>query len=308
MTKLFQEFIDTEVRDEVPQEKSPLEIILEVEEKIIEKYKNAKRGYKSDKEEPFYINIRRDTKKQLQRIQLSSEILQTYLDARENTEQNQESEVRGVYSGVLLELACENELSVSLNGKGRMWKYLFTHVKKAKNVTLENIQGDFMILYAGSYGGHIENILVKNSINCNHLLDGVGSERGFAKNIHIENIQGYGTLMDAASYSGHVENVCVRKIKGYRTLYSAACWNGEIKNIIVTDIIGNDSLAGLASDKGLAKNIVVGNIQGHCTLMGLVEDGHTQGVLENITIVDITGSNTLARSGVKGKIKNRYRA
>src|SRR3989338_2190822 len=99
---MFDEFGKVEVREEVKQEKSDLEKVLDIELEIIKQFEKDRRFYQfSQKEDEAYQLLYSVTQEKFAGITMTPEILQEYVDARANNSIDSESVIRGMYSAAL---------------------------------------------------------------------------------------------------------------------------------------------------------------------------------------------------------------
>ena len=240
----FKEFSKIEARKEIILEKSDLEKVLDIENEIIRQYKTdelfKKYGQKHGK---GYHLLYASIQNKLKDVNLSSEILQSYIMMKDNSAEETESVIRGMYSGALLEILCRTQPSTSLfiNGKNRTWHYLFYQVRYAKNIAIEHFKGNNILSCAGSDGGSVENIIVNHLIG-DDTLQGAGHSRGTAKHLFLNNIQGNYTLASAGWYRGTAEHVTLNQIKGDRTLAYATAEDGHITYVTLNKIRGKFTL------------------------------------------------------------------
>ena len=297
--RMFDEFENVTVREETIPEKFDLEKVLDVEERIIEQYKNDDRLKKSSRQRHLaYQSIYETAQEKLADVTITSELLQEYIDARENTEENSEALIRGMYSAVFLDIiyTTKQTAQINLDGKGKTFNYLFCYVKNARNVTLQNIKGDHILTYAGIDEGHLDHIKLQN-IKGHHLL-AVAGLNGKIEHIHLDNITGSDTLYMAGREKGSVKYAVLHNVNGDNTLKGAGI-QGNLKQITLQNIIGHGTLYSACAN-GDAKHITLQNITGIHTFF---EAGGYNGLVEYAIFNEIKGRNALCYAGKEGKIE-----
>ncbi len=230
--KLFDDFGDVKVREETIPEKSYLEKVLEVEKEILEIYKEDGRFEDfSDHHFEAYQLLHKKTQEKLANIKITQKILQEYIDARENSEENTQALIRGMYSAALLEIISTKtpETHTFIDGKGKTFNYLFYHIHNVKNLTLTNIKGNNILEGAGGNGGSATHIILHH-ITGNDLLYNA-SINGSATHITLHNITGDNILSDVGSWNGSAKYITLTNIKGYNTLPNPG-WNGSAEHIL----------------------------------------------------------------------------
>ncbi len=279
--RMFEDFSKLEVRTETIPEKSDLEKVLDVEKEIIKQYENDKRfePYKG-KHFEAYESLCQSTQEKLTDVTLIPEILQSYIDARDNTEENIQTIIRGMYSSAVLEiiLARQPDSYTFIDGREKTFNHLFYCIHHVKNLTLQNIAGNNILYNAGRNNRNIKNIILQN-ITGNNILYNAGSDKGSVANIILDNVVGYNTLRNAGNWHGIVSNITLNNVKGDNILYQVS-W------------------------KGNAKNITLNNVKGH----NILYDAGRNGSVANITLKQTTGNNILWNAGSdKGSVANILR-
>ncbi len=256
---MFNDFSKLEVRTETIQEKSDLEKVLDMETKIIEMYEIYERfehySDYSGNEDDEYQSLYTAVQEKLANIKITQEVLQKYINARDNTEQNNQARIRGMYSAALLEIISTKtpEIHTFIDGKNKKFNFLFYHIQNVKNLTLTNIQGDYILYKAGMNGS--------------------------ATNITLQHITGENTLSYAGWNGGSAKNITLIDVIGKDTLEHTGL-NGSAKNITLSNITGNWTLCNAGSDHGSAKNITLNNITGNYALENAGQNGSIQNILE----------------------------
>ncbi len=280
--RLFDDFIKVEAREERVAEKSNLEKVLYTEEEIIKQYENDKRfeQYKG-KEHVAYQLLYTTVKEKLSDIKISPELLKGYIESRDNTEENNQTRIRGMYSAALLEIICTKtpEAHTVIDGEGKTFNYLFYYIHNVKNLTLTNITGNFILYDSGSYEGSATNITLQN-ITGDDTLFNVGSNHGSATNITLTNIKGNWTLYQVGGNNGSATNITLQHITGNDTLNNAGK-NGSATHITLHNVKGDWTLANAGTYCGSVKNVTLQRIQGDYLLYNAGSDhGSTQNILE----------------------------
>ena len=277
--KFFEEFGEVKVREEIPVPKSDLEKVLDIEEEIIREYERDERFEQHSKEEHIGWQLICTTlQEKLADIKINPELLQGYINARENSEENTQARIRGMYSAALLEIIATKipETHTLIDGKGKTFNYLFYHIHNIKNLAIRNIKGNHILGMAGAFNGSVK-ILTLQNITGNNTLAYAGWN-GNVTHITLQNIRGDNTLYCAGNYHGSATHITLTNITGDCTLYYAGSYRGSAKNIILQHITGNHTLQ-LASSNGSAINITLHNIKGHNTLN---HAGENHGSVTNI--------------------------
>ncbi len=263
---LFKNFSDVTVRTETIPEKSDLEKVFDCETEIINQYERNKQfNHFSGEEHVAYQSLYTTVQKKLANIKITQELLQDYIDARDNTEKNTQAKIRGIYSATLLEIISTKtpETHIVIDGKGRTFNYLFYDIYNVKNLTLINIQGDFTLGNAGAHNGSVTNITLRH-ITGDWTLCNAGRNNGSVTNITLQHITGNYTLENAGRYKGNATNITLQYVKGNNILAFLG-WNGHATNITLQDIQGNYTLSNLGYD-GEATNITLQYLMGDNTL------------------------------------------
>ena len=264
---MFDELAKIEVREERETPKSDLDKILDAEGEIIKQYEKDERfEMNSGKHSEGYQSLYKKTQEKLANIHVTPEILQLYIDARENTEDSPKTVIRGMYSAALLEIICttQPDTHTFIDGRGKTFDFLFFEIHNIKNLTLINISGNFILYNAGSQKGSAEYITLHN-ITGDWTLGNAGSQKGSAQNITLQKIEGDHTFFEAARNSGNLEHITLTEITGNSTLYNAG-YEGSIANITLSKIKGDETLYNAGSQKGSAQNITLSRIEGKETL------------------------------------------
>ncbi len=233
MGGMFDEFKGLVSREE-KQQKTALDFVLDGEAKVIEKYVDAKPPLFDYEQYELYELILEETREKLQGTVPSPELIQTYVSSRENQNEDREAIIRGMYSASLLEIMCttESDAYISIDGKGKVWNYLFLHVKHAKNITVKNIKGDFILACAGSRNGNVAYVL-------------------------LDTIEGEETLSNAGD-KGRIEHVLLNNVKGNKTL-SWAGTQGYVQYLIMNNVAGKDILRYVGERGGMVKDVTIKN-------------------------------------------------
>ncbi len=269
--KIFEEFTDIETRKEIKIEQKSFEIILNAEDKIIAQYKKDPRMIGLEEEFMFGV-ILKDTRNLLKDQMITQEDLQGYLDSRENTQDDTEAKVRGLFSGALLQMACERSIEyISLEGRQKRFNYLFYRVQRAHHFSLQNICGD-------------------------RILQNAGQHNGLIRYVALNNISGNFLLSCAGEYLGEVEKVIATRIKGVHTLSAIGSYDGTAADIVCSQIKGDYTLAWLGTKSGLAKNITAQSLFGYDLLNQI---GQVPGRANNIFTRDLSEDDFLRSSALK---------
>ncbi len=284
MKNPFGDYAKIIVREEIVKPQSDLERILEVEKEILEKYKDDKRFDNIDADRDIYDSVLLDVQERLKDILTQELILQTYISARDNPEENNEAIVRGFYSGALLEIiSTENpEMDIVINGRGKTFNFLFYHVHTVKNLTLTNVNGFAILMKAGSDNGTVQYLTI-NNITGDSLLREAGSSSGSIMYATLSNIKGFGTLSGSARSSGSIEYVTLTNITGDSILDYAGSNKGSAKNITLLNIKGDGTLIRAGNNFGNATHLALMNIDGNNTLF-YQNDGRINKTIPTTTV------------------------
>ncbi len=246
--KMFEDYEKILVRDEIKKEPTDLEKILDLETEIVRSYGKDDTFQKYDYDE-IYSCIYNLVEEKAKEIKITPSLLQEYIDARENPEQNNIAIIRGMYSAALLEIICttQPDTQTSIDGKGKTFNYLFFHIRNVKNLTLQNISGDNILRDAGSNG------------SCEHII--------------IKNVTGHETLRNAG-WEGNATNIIISNLKGHNTLRYAGRNNKEsLKYVSLSEIRGDHTLGEAGNDNGSVEHVTAHKIEGYYTFHGLGENG-----------------------------------
>jgi len=166
-------------------------------------------------------------------IKISPEFLQSYIDARENTQENTQAIIRGMYSAALLEIICTTQpnTGISINGKGKTFNFLFYHIKHARYLVLQNVKGESILKNAGFPDGSIQHITL-NDITGNWTLFAAGSQDGNMEYITLNNIKGANQLNAIGSSNGHARYITIKNTKDEHLLTLAGWYNGNAEYVL----------------------------------------------------------------------------
>ncbi len=269
---MFNDFSELEVREETIPEKSDLEKVLDIEDEILNEKWDIHFNHldEEQKEDVFYSELYKNCKKRLEGVSLSSDLLQLYLDSRENTDDTVTGFERGYFSAILLELYClqNPKKPLFLDGRNKIFHELFSHARYVSNLTLRNVYGEGILSRAGIHG-KIENVFIENIIG-NFLLYEAGMSGGQIKNILVKTVKGNSTLEYAAT-GGTGENITVMDIQGDRTLISLGKNSGRVQFVQAINIQGNFTLSFAGSEKGEVNYVTLANSRGMNLLNGVKE-------------------------------------
>ncbi len=298
--KLFEEFGEVKVREEIPTLKSDLEKILNVEEIIIKKYEKSKK-LKFQEENKAYHSFYEIVKKKLGDIMLTQELLQAYIDARENTKENTAAIIRGMYSSVLLEIISTKtpEKTTVIDGRGKTFNYLFYSIHTVKNVRLSNIKGENIFALAGSLKGNVKYITI-DQIEGDDLFALAGSDEGNIEYITLNRIKGFLTLASAGKKRGKVEHIVLNDIEGLWTQHNFCKDHGSGTYITLNKLNGNETLINAGTEKGSINYLLLNEINGARTLKNVGCHGNAQHIFLN----KINGNETLLNAGLYGNVNN----
>ena len=295
---MFDELKDVEAREEVHQEKSDIEKILDTEKEIIERFKSDERTQDHYKVRELYPLIYGSVEEKSKKITITREIVQSYINARDNLETDSSAILRGMYSAALLELSCKKEpdKKITINGNGKVFNYLFHYIKNVSNVVIQNFKGKEILRYAG-LAGKIKHITCRD-IEGDELLSRAAQYNGVAEHINCINIKGDNTLY-SIGYKGKIEYILCENIAGSRTLGNAS-GRGNAKYIICRNITGSATLAFVGSE-GSVQHISCINITGDSTLEGT---GQYHKSAKYLTLENVEGNRTLYNGGGDGGINH----
>ncbi len=300
-TGMFDGFDQLDVRMEKEREETHLEVILDLEKKVIQVYEKQAHVEQENLRIGLYGKIRDYVMRELKIKNISGLLINLYIESRDNAQKNNVAFIRGMYAGVLLEKACfQTDEPIVIDGHNKTFHYLFNHARKIRNLTLENISGDEILKYAGSNDGICENVCLRN-ITGNKIGYGLGAQAGKVKNISAIHIFGK-KLFFGLGNSGTAENVIAVNIQGDDTLCLTGS-NGRAKNIILYNAKGNNALD-YSANKGNIENVIAGKITGNHILGKLCYEG---GNAKNIISWDILGDGTFSDAAdLRGNIVNLH--
>ncbi len=261
----FKEFSDVEARKEIPQPVLDIESILEIEREILSQYKHDERFDRElGEHNAAYQSLYSTMQEKMRGVTLTSEILQEYINARENNEVDREAIIRGMYSAALLEIISTTppDTYTKIDGKGKRFNYLFYYIRNVKKLTLINIEGNRILSFAGNSGGTAEEIILQNMKG--HGILSRGGYNGHLKKAVLSNINGNNTLSFAGiGLKGSAQYLTINNIVGEYTLSELGSYEGgAAEYIVVNKITGNHTLNFLAKEGGSAHRIIVNNIKG----------------------------------------------
>ncbi len=298
--KLFTEFEDVQVREETILLKSPLEQVLEGEDYILKTYNSMKVMQDDDsKVHEIYVSILSYVKEKIKEDSITPKVIEEYLSARENNKKDNEAILRGMYSSVLLEIACaQTEKNIFFRGNGKTWNFLFYHIHHARNITIADFIGESIFEWGGSFGGSIENSTAKNIFG-ERLYKNVGSWSGSAKHILAEHIKGGGIFVYAGEEKGTAEDIQVIDAEG-TSILAYAGRAGNLKNVVAKKIKGDFALSRIGSERGNAEYIVASDLEGNSIL---ASSGSNKGSIKKAVIKNLKGSDGFYGDGFYGNLE-----
>ncbi len=258
---IFSYLKDVNARHEKPQEKTALDAVLDLEAKVIAQYKmRDQTRTDSSEQNDAYCKLLRYTQEKIMSIKITQEVLQKYINVRDNSEEDSEAIIRGMYSAALLEIICttQPEKAILIDGKGKTFNYLFYHVKNASNVLVQNFKGNEILFSAGSYNGRIQNMIC-NNIMGNYLLQNIGRSKGRVKHITAIHIFGNEMLADIASVNGTAKYITAISVKGDTALAYLAGLNGEVEYVAAMNVEGKGIFESPGLNCGGVKHLIRGN-------------------------------------------------
>ncbi len=294
--KLFHDYQKIEVRTEIELKKYDIEPILDLEQTILREYHVNNDPYSNHKEVRDLLSEK--VRKKLSE-EISEETLKTYLSMRENEGVDSDAILRGMYTGVLLDILCENSSykSCEFDGKGKMFDYLFYMAKNIHNVTIRNFKGYAIFGFAGSYSGKVENIFA-SELEGEMIFKNIGIENGNANNIILTKSRGENYFFWAGTHKGTVKNVIISEVTGNAILSNMAAIDGTAENIIIANCNGDHILLMAGGSEKSIKNIILANITGNKLMTGVLS---YRGSIQNITAIDIKGTDTFAGSRITNR-------
>ncbi len=212
---MFDQFKDIEARDEIPIVESTIEKLLALETKVINAHLENRWVDDQTRElERIYTKIITQVREELP-LQLTEEILQEYIDCRENRETDRAAKIRGMYSAALVDMFQEQnpDTPLTIDGNGRRWNYLFYHVKKVKYLNLTNVRGEYILAFAGTERGSIEDVIVQN-IEGDNLFTNAATFYGKMKKVTFQNCSGEELFFNMGAHDGTVNTIFLDNIKG----------------------------------------------------------------------------------------------
>ncbi len=296
---LFKDLGTVEVRNEVTQEESDLEKVLNVELEVINKYKTDTRYSDYFRVREMYSLLYSTVEEKTKGFCVTKKILQSYINTRDNQTEDSEARIRGMYAAVLLEMSSKQEPNthIILDGKEKTFNYLFHYVKNANNITIQNFKGKDILKYAGLQG-RISHIICEN-ITGDELLFCAAQYGGIAEYITYKNSKGTDSLRFLGSNNGNGRYIVCHNLIGDGILGNTG-ENGRITNVICTNITGDGTMSFAGSDTRNAEHIICTDIIGKSTLEGI---GTSQKNTRYLSLKDIEGTKTLYNAGAGGRIE-----
>ncbi len=268
--KLFEELRAVEVKEETQVQKSDLEKVLEVEEQVLKSVsqedllEDLKSDFFCSKLYPMIYDF---CVKELENIQFSSELLQGYVDARVNEDSTGSGHPRGYFSGALLEMLCRTNSGkhIFIDGRNKIFHYLFMHAKYVSHLTLKNVQGDGILSGAG-IGGIIEDVFLENAEGY-FIFNTAGAHGGKIRNVTAKNVKG-DSLFQCAAMEGIGENITVIQVQGNFTFYNVGK-AGRVTSVQAIDVQGNNTFSFAGCDGGEVRYGLLADSSGTNVLNGV---------------------------------------
>ena len=218
-----------------PQKASALEILLETAKEKVKEYE----GKVSNTFQERHDNIYHPIYSELQSLpDFTEHDLQSFLLAQSGELPENQTVVRGIYSGVLLHLlteryeAQEKSTAFTFDLSGQRFDYLFYFAKRAGEVTVKNTVGNDTCSLMGAYNGKVEKLV-------------------------IENNKGDGAACWAGSDGGNVETILIHENKGNMAASLAGCDGGNVATILIHENEGNEAACWAGSYGGKVETLAL---------------------------------------------------
>jgi len=191
-------------------DKAALECLVETYNKVSDKYRR-KLEIVTVKSKDVYSEMYDEVKDRLlNKVEFNEDDLKGFIFMRSDQKHLQECEswALGLYSGCLLELLTERNEAAGLptdfyfNGGGRTLNHLFSNARKAGNIFVNNVKGEYLCSDLGTSGGYAPFVIVANSTG-SHVGENCFKGGGKGGLIMIVNHIGYDVGMKIGSGEGH---------------------------------------------------------------------------------------------------------
>ncbi len=209
---------------------SPLEKLLKIEQEVRQKYA----GKVSDSWKQDYDNIYIPMYQSLSLPDYTEQDLQSLLLAKANNNYpDKEAKVLGMYTGVLLHVLTER---VEKEGKkavftfdlhGSQFNYLFYFAKRAGEVTVKNVKGNYACSFLASYDGTAEKVVLEGNEGKDAAC-WAGSTNGNVGTLVIQGNKGDAAAYRAGNDNGNVGTLVIHGNKGDWAAYSAGRNGGKV--------------------------------------------------------------------------------
>ncbi len=227
-----------------------------------------------------------------------NQIISSYANRKEPEEM---AIVRGLYTGVLAsKLTRKNQQKgkrtrICLNGRGNYFPYLLYFAHTLDEVIVEDFTGDYILRFAGSYGGSVKNIALAH-ITGDWAGAGIARYSGRAKNVTLADVKGRAAGAAIAWDGGRVEDVTLAGITGNWAGVGTA-WKGRVGTFTLAYITGDSAGAHIAGNKGHADIVTLAHITGDPVGARIAGTG---GRVKWLFASEIEGENKFL--GYKGKV------
>ncbi len=213
---------DIQVRD-----KSVLEKLLEVEDRVVKEYVRRVSNYWKENHNNVYLPLHASLSSELPPY--TEQDLQALLLAKENNGYNgNEAQVLGIYTGVLLHVLterCEQEeksTTFTFDLNENEFHYLFYFAKRAGEVTVRRVKGNYTCSAMGSYGGQVEKLVIEQNTG-NNAAGWAGGDKGTIGTLLINHNTGNYAAGGAGSFRGTIGTLLINQNTGN----DAAGWAGS---------------------------------------------------------------------------------
>ncbi len=241
---MFKDLIGIQApRDIQVREESALETLLKIEDRVVQEYVEKVASSWQEKHDNIYLPLHASLSSALPSY--TEQDLQDLLLAKVNNDYNdKETIVLGIYTGVLLHVLTERGeqeekptvFTFDLNENE--FHYLFYFAKRAGEVTVRKVKGDYTCSFIGSYGGQVEKLVIAQNTG-DYAANGAGS------------------------YGGTIGTLLITQNNGDHAAQWAGSDGGKIGTLLITRNTGNDAAKWAGSDKGRIDTLLIDRNKGN---------------------------------------------
>lgn len=121
--------------------------------------------------------------------------------------------LQGIYSGVLLEKAFEENKYIEIDGKNSGFNHLFSNVRNVGKLFVKNVSGKRILESAGRYGGTVEEVYL-NNVTGKWIFSNGGGDNGEIGKVFANRINGSNAFSEYGRNSQHMGDTLITNLSG----------------------------------------------------------------------------------------------